>query len=131
MTETQYPLIEDDSGGERSLWRQVQMRVSKPEPYAHNGLTWRLVAWEWKYNDVSVFYVPDHERTRRVFKLAELGLDQSAHVAFCRGTMPASVYADWLEENVRDFPAVGLALLRGWIDYPGLRDGLRTKIPVV
>lgn len=114
------PVIEDWQSGSEN-WRQVQLRVGDPLPYYHSGVAWRLVTWAWKYNDLIVFRVPDAERTRQVFKLSEMGLDLAAHTAFCRGDMPGPVYADWVEENIRDFPAVGLALLRGWIDHPELR----------
>lgn len=109
-----YPVTEDRHGGTEHRWRLVQLRVGPAEPYEHSGVTWRVVGWARKYNDVAFFRVGEPEG-RVVFKLKDMGLDLSAHLAFCRGDMPAAVYADWLEENVRDFPAVGLALLRGWL----------------
>ena len=33
-------------------------------------------------------------------------------VAYCEGHMPAYAFADWLEEQVSDFPPEGLAILR-------------------
>lgn len=115
------PVIEDKLGGIEYRWRQVQLRTGDPLPYDYSGVTWRVVAWASKYDDVTVFKVLDADRTRRSFKLITLGLDLAAHTAFCRGDMPGPVWADWVEENIKDFPAVGLALLRGWIDHPDLR----------
>ena len=34
------------------------------------------------------------------------------HLAFVLGTMPPCIYADWLEENVRDVPDTLLSILR-------------------
>ena len=38
--------------------------------------------------------------------------DVPEYAAFCYGTMPAYVFADWLEENIADIPAGLLQLLR-------------------
>ncbi len=38
--------------------------------------------------------------------------DAPEYAAFCYGTMPAYVFADWLEENIADIPAGLLQLLR-------------------
>ncbi len=39
-------------------------------------------------------------------------VDLAPHRAFCAGTMPACVYADWLEENGVELPAEAYAILR-------------------
>ncbi len=36
------------------------------------------------------------------------------HLAFCRGEMPAAIYADFLEEQVVPLPAKLYDRLRGW-----------------
>ena len=120
-----YPVIEDVGGGRLGTWRQVQLRVGPPDPWEFSGVAWRIVAWDHSLHSLSCFRVPNVFRPKNPVKdtwhLDQMGLDLATHAAFCRGDMPGPVYADWIEENVRDFPAVGLALLRGWIDHPDLR----------
>lgn len=111
-----YPKIEDRRSTKGWGWRQVQLRVGPPVPYDFSGVTWRVVTWGVPYQDTTVFNVMKGRLNGAdQFKLATLGLDLGPHEAFCRGDMPAAVYADWLEENVPDFPAAGLSLLRGLI----------------
>lgn len=44
-------------------------------------------------------------------------IDLAPHVAFCRGTMPPYVYADWLEETLQPgtLPPEAFALLRAGV----------------
>ena len=115
-----YPLTEDEvSGYAPHPRRQVRLRVGPAEPWPLSGVTWQVAGWVWDFPDyyAATVWVTLLGRPERggLFSLKDMGLDPSPHLAFCRGDMPAAVYADWLEENVRDFPAVGLALLRGWL----------------
>ena len=106
-----YPVIEDERGRN---WRQVQLRLGPKIPYDYSSVTWRVVAWWEPCGDVQVF---NFSRSFHcdLYELHPLCIDLAPHRAFVRGEMPASVYADWLEENLEDFPAMGLSLLRGWI----------------
>lgn len=54
-------------------------------------------------------------RIRRRNAAATLGparLDLAPHDAFCRGELPAPVYADWLQENGVDLPDAAYEVLR-------------------
>ena len=46
------------------------------------------------------------------YHFSDSSIDPDGHLAFCAGTMPPHVYADWLEERLSDVPVELLALLR-------------------
>lgn len=86
------------------------------------GLGWRVMAWELGW--------VNGERMR-VGAAADdcwIGtdwhtVDAPEHVAFCRGSMPPFVYADWLEENRIDLPPEAFALLRSAVTAQGAAGG--------
>lgn len=41
-------------------------------------------------------------------------MDLAPHVAFCLGSLPPPLYADWCEERRVNMPLPYLNLLRGW-----------------
>lgn len=81
----------------------------------------RIVAWAWSETD---------RRTRQADAVRPdlvafcgnrwanynlpAGTDLGPHESFCRGEMPAAVYADWLAEQGVPLPAAVYDLLRGW-----------------
>jgi hypothetical protein len=72
------------------------------------GVVWKLAAWE----DGSIYHVKSSKFNRTTIDSARH--DMAVHRSFCRGEMPAPVYADWLEENGIPVSRDVLDMLRGW-----------------
>lgn len=81
-----------------------------------NGYAHRLVAWDFDHRpfngagDLTWF----DGSGWKDFRFDTIATDMANHQAFCRGHMPAPVYADWLEEQGVPLPPDWYATLRGW-----------------
>lgn len=90
--------LDESSVPGRMIWSQSRQIVARP--YWHNGTRGPYLKLFSLFRGGWVHYFRDGS------------IDPDGHLAFCAGTMPPHVYADWLEERLSDVPAELLALLR-------------------
>lgn len=86
----------------------------------NDGWSWRyrwvdesrdrgVVVWDDDFHEVQLW---DRSCVSWRHRFDPTATDCGPLEAYCRGDMPAHVFADWVEENAPDFPAEGLAILR-------------------
>lgn len=80
-------------------------RIRRTEPHRNA----RVLCWADFAYDVE--FVAGHFAVR-MHRFDPTTTDCGPLVAYCEGHMPAYAFADWLEEQVSDFPPEGLAILR-------------------